>query len=64
MAFSLNSKCIVFLHDKESGAIKCVACRESFVQEELKNFCNIGLNIKNLKGDYNNIFQSFFDKNT
>lgn len=32
MAFSqLNGRCFVFLADKDSGAIKCVVCRESFL---------------------------------
>lgn len=60
MAFSqLNGRCFVFLTDKESGSIKCVACRESFLQEELKNPCSLGLKLQNLRGDYNNIFQLY-----
>jgi hypothetical protein len=57
MTFSQMSKrCFVFLADRETGDIKCVAFRESFLQEELRNPCSLGLKLSNLRGDYHNIF--------
>ena len=59
MAFSqLNGRCFVFLADRE-GAVKCVACRESFLQEELRNPCHLGLRRENLRGDYHCTFQLY-----
>ena len=61
MAFSqLNGRIFVFLADRETQTVNCVACRENFLQEELKNVRPLGgLRRANLRGDYANIFQLY-----
>jgi hypothetical protein len=55
----LIKRCIIFLADKETGAVRSNLCRESFLQEEMKSPCMLGLKLGNLRGDYSNIFQIY-----
>ena len=62
MAFSqLKGQCFVFMKDNSNGAIKCVAQKETFLQDSNKTtYCTLGgLKYQNLRGDYQNIFQIY-----